>query len=91
MESDWIIYILRCSDNSLYTGITKNIAKRLEEHNAGGKLAAKYTRARRPVTLVYEEHASSRSAATKREHEIKQMAKKSKELLVADYPIQAIT
>ena len=83
MKSDWIIYILRCSDNSLYTGITKNIAKRLEEHNAGGKLAAKYTRARRPVTLVYKEHAASRSAAAKREHEIKQMDKISKESLVS--------
>jgi len=85
MEADWIIYILRCSDNSLYTGITKNSAKRLEEHNAGGKLGAKYTRARRPVHLVYEEHAATRSAASKREYEIKQMDKNSKELLVSSY------
>ncbi len=85
MNPDWIIYILRCSDNSLYTGITKNIDKRLHEHNTDGKSAAKYTRARRPVTLVYEEHTTSRSAATKRELEIKQMDKKSKELLVSGH------
>jgi len=85
MKTDWIVYILRCSDNSLYTGITKNIAKRVEDHNTGGRLAAKYTRARRPVLLVYEEYAVSRSDATRREYEIKQMSKKSKELLVSAY------
>ena len=85
MKTDWIVYILRCSDNSLYTGITKNIAKRVEDHNTGGRLAAKYTRARRPVSLVYEENAASRSDATRREYEIKQMSKKSKELLVSAY------
>ncbi len=85
MKTDWTIYILRCSDNSLYTGITKNSVKRVEEHNTGGKLAAKYTRARRPVYLVYEEHAATRSNATKREYEIKQMNKKSKELLVSGF------
>jgi len=85
MKTDWIVYILRCSDNSLYTGITKNIAKRVEEHNTGGRLAAKYTRARRPVLLVYEVYAASRSDATRREYEIKQMSKNSKELLVSAY------
>ncbi len=85
MKTDWTIYILRCADNSLYTGITKNCAKRVAEHNAGGKLAAKYTRARRPVFLVYAEHAATRSDATRREYEIKQMDKKAKEILVSGY------
>ncbi len=85
MKTDWTIYILRCSDNSLYTGITKNIAKRVEEHNSDGRLAAKYTRSRRPVLLVYEEHAASRSDATRRELEIKRMGKKAKEMLVQSY------
>jgi len=85
MDTDWTIYVLRCCDNTLYTGITKNIAKRVEEHNAGGRLAAKYTRARRPVTLVYVEHAATRSDAARREYEIKQMDKRAKELLVSGY------
>ncbi len=85
MDTDWTIYVLRCCDNTLYTGITKNIAKRVEEHNAGGRLAAKYTRTRRPVTLVYVEHTSTRSDAARREYEIKQMDKRSKELLVSGY------
>jgi putative endonuclease len=83
--SDWTIYILRCSDNSLYTGITKNIAKRVEEHNTGGRSGAKYTRGRRPVRLVYKECATSRSDATRRENEIKRMQKGRKELLVSAY------
>lgn len=85
MKDDWLIYILRCSDNTLYTGIAKNIEKRVLEHNAGGKSAAKYTRSRCPVSLVYTEKADCHSSAAKREYEIKQMSKKSKESLVSTY------
>ena len=77
--NDWIVYILRCSDNSLYTGITRDIKRRLDEHNHDNKLAAAYTRARRPVDLVYQESHSDRSAATRREVEIKSMSKTEKE------------
>lgn len=80
---DWYVYILRCSDDSLYTGVTKNLQRRLEEHNHT-KLAAKYTRARRPVELVYAENLASRSAAGKRECEIKALPRLEKEKLLYD-------
>ncbi len=80
--NDWYIYIVRCADDSLYTGITKNVDRRIQEHNAGDKSAAKYTRARLPVVLVYQETCESRSTATKREIEIKLLSRKDKKLLL---------
>ena len=77
----WFVYILRCSDNSLYTGITNDIERRLDEHN-DSKLGAKYTRARRPVNLVYQESFDNRSLALKREIEIKKLKKLDKEVLI---------
>jgi putative endonuclease len=68
----WHVYIVRCNDNTLYTGITTNIERRLLEHNSGHK-GARYTRSRRPVTLVYCEQVASRSAATLRESHIKKL------------------
>ena len=82
--NNWYVYIVRCSDNSLYTGITTNLDKRINEHNQSSKLAAKYTRGRRPVRLVYQEKLISRSQATKRESQIKQLKKEDKETLVSD-------
>ena len=79
--NNWVIYIVRCSDKSLYTGITKNIERRIDEHN-NGKVGAIYTRARRPVKLVYTESCKTRSDAAKREIEIKKLCKKEKELLL---------
>ena len=79
---DWIVYILRCSDNSLYTGITRDLRRRLNEHNHNNKLAAAYTRTRRPVSVVYQEAYLDRSSASIREAIIKKMAKKEKEQLV---------
>ena len=79
---DWTVYILRCSDNSLYTGITRDLNRRLNEHNHDNRLAAAYTRARRPVSLVYQEVHIDRSSASKREATIKRMTKKEKEQLV---------
>jgi predicted GIY-YIG superfamily endonuclease len=75
-ESEWYIYILRCSDGSLYAGITKNIVRRFEQHNKGA--ASKYTRSRRPVKLVYLEPQRSQSLALKRELAIKAMTRKQK-------------
>jgi putative endonuclease len=75
----WFVYIVRCADNSLYTGICKDVMRRIEEHNSSGALAASYTRSRRPVTLVYSEQAETRSAALKREYEIKQLTRQEKD------------
>ena len=78
----WFIYILRCADNSLYTGITLDVSKRLDQHNGIDKNGAKYTKARRPVKLVYQEISLSRSDACKREHAIKSLKKSEKESLI---------
>jgi len=83
-KTRWFVYLLRCSDASLYTGITTDISQRLHEHNHSAK-GAKYTRGRRPVSLVYKEKLSSRSLASKREYQIKQMNKSEKEQIVSDY------
>jgi len=77
-KSDWYVYILECADNSLYTGITIDVERRLNEHNHDNKLAAKYTRVRRPVKLVYKEKTVSRAVAAKREYEIKKLKKSEK-------------
>ncbi len=73
----YFIYILTCKDNTLYTGITTNLEKRLEEHNSSEK-GAKYTRARRPVVLSYSESAKNRSEASKREYAIKKLTRTQK-------------
>lgn len=80
--SDWFVYIVRCADDSLYTGIAMDVARRIDEHNQDNRLAAKYTRVRRPVRLVYSEACDSRSAAAKREAQIKKMNRLQKERLV---------
>ncbi|MBL6975057.1 MAG: GIY-YIG nuclease family protein [Deltaproteobacteria bacterium] len=77
----WVIYILRCGDGTLYTGITNDLARRLAAH--GGGTASKYTRARLPVDLVYSEEASDRSQATRREAAIKKLSRRDKTALVA--------
>ena len=77
----WFTYILRCADNTLYTGITTDISRRESEHN-GNKLGAKYTRARQPVEVVYQETHNTRSEAAKREFAIKKLTKDNKELLI---------
>ena len=79
----WSVYILRCADNSLYTGVTIDVRRRLDEHNGLGKNGAEYTRHRQPGALVYLEKASSRSEACKRESAIKRLNKSQKELLIA--------
>jgi putative endonuclease len=81
--SSWYVYMLRCADNSLYTGITTDISRRVKEHNNDNKLGAKYTRVRRPVTLVYQQNCLSRSDASINEYRLKKLNKKSKESLVS--------
>ena len=82
MESNWYLYILRCKDDTLYTGITTDVEKRLEAHRIGK--GAKYTRGRAPLELVYRECCGSHSEALKREHQIKQLSRQEKEQLIAD-------
>ena len=80
-KANWYVYILECSDKTLYTGITNNLEKRLQQHN-NGQEAAKYTRARRPVKCVYKEVQKNRSEATKREMAIKQLKRAEKLTLI---------
>ena len=80
-DSGWQVYIVECADLSLYTGIAMNVKTRVAQHNNGA--GAKYTRSRRPVTLVFCEQADNRGAALRREHEIKQFPAAEKRLLIA--------
>lgn len=85
MENTWHLYILRCKDGSLYTGITTDVEKRLEAHRSGK--GAKYTRGRAPLELVYREPCGDHSAALKRELEIKALVRAQKEKLIEAYNI----
>jgi putative endonuclease len=82
-EECYYVYIVRCSDGSLYTGSTNNLSARLEKHNRGE--GARYTRGRRPVTLVYSESAASKSDALKREIQIKKMTRTDKLSLIKEH------
>ena len=77
---NWLVYMLECSDNSIYTGITNNLEERLKTHQSG--YGAKYLRGRLPIKLVYKENFINRSEATKREIYIKKMNKKEKKNLI---------
>lgn len=79
----WFVYILRCADGSLYTGISIDVARRVDEHNAGNPPGARYTSGRRPVVLVYAEAAADRSAAQRRERAIKALDRAGKLALIA--------
>ncbi|WCK53444.1 GIY-YIG nuclease family protein [Aneurinibacillus sp. Ricciae_BoGa-3] len=79
----YYVYIIRCKDNSLYTGYTNDVTARLKKHNEGK--AARYTRGRAPVELAYIEEMADKSAAMRREYEIKQYSKKQKEKLVCSW------
>jgi predicted GIY-YIG superfamily endonuclease len=76
----WFVYLLRCADGSLYTGITKDVDRRCRQHNDG--TASRYTRSRRPIRLVYHEARPSRSAALKREVAIKALPRRAKMALI---------
>jgi len=77
---NWSCYMLRCADDTLYTGISNDLGKRLAAHNNG--TAAKYTRTRRPVVIVYAEDCVDKSAALKRELEIKNLSRADKLVLI---------
>jgi predicted GIY-YIG superfamily endonuclease len=79
-SDSWVVYVLRCADGSLYTGITNDLSRRCGQHNAGS--AARYTRSRVPTALVYQESQGSRSLALKREAAIKGLTRLEKEMLI---------
>ncbi len=80
MANTWKLYILRCGDGSLYTGITTDVEKRLDAHRSGK--GAKYTRGRGPLEIVYREECGDHSAALKRELAIKALPREEKEKLI---------
>jgi putative endonuclease len=77
----WFVYIVRCRDGSLYTGITTDLFRRLRQHNAGR--ASRYTRSRVPIVLVFSESGMTRSEALRREAAIKRMKRRDKKVLLA--------
>lgn len=84
MSGEWYVYIVNCRDNTLYTGMTAALAKRLQAHNSGK--GAKYTRGRRPVRLVYYEPCDSRGEALRRESQLKRLKRDEKVKLVERFP-----
>ncbi|MGM0481031.1 MAG: GIY-YIG nuclease family protein [Pseudomonadota bacterium] len=77
----WYVYLLKCSDNSYYCGITNDLTRRLRQHNGEIKGGARYTKMRQPVNLAYYEQHLNRSCASKREYQIKQLSASSKRAL----------
>ncbi|WP_373047509.1 GIY-YIG nuclease family protein [Vulgatibacter sp.] len=84
MSAPWFVYLLRCADGSLYAGATTDVERRVAQHDAGR--GAAYTRARRPVELVWSEPAADRSAALRREAAIKRLSRREKLLLATSGP-----
>jgi putative endonuclease len=82
-EKTWYVYMVSCSDSTLYTGITTDIIRRIDQHNSS-KGGAKYTRCRQPVSLIYYEKADNRSLASRRERELKKLTRKQKYALATD-------
>ena len=79
----WFVYVLRCSDGSLYTGSTNDVSRRVREHLSGK--ASKYTRSRLPVTLAHAERVKDRGTALRREHEVKRLSRRAKLALCAGH------
>ncbi len=79
----WSVYLIRCGDNSLYTGISNDVDRRFAIHQSGNKQAAKYTRNRHPLKLVFTAEIGTKSGASKTEYYLKKLPKKTKERLVA--------
>ncbi len=75
--SRWYLYILKCNDGSLYTGIARNLQQRIQAHNSG--MASRYTRSRLPVTVIYQELCRGHSSALRKEYAIKQLSRRQKE------------
>lgn len=82
--SPWVVYVVRCADTSLYTGVTTDLIRRVRQHNGELVGGARYTRHRRPVQVVYEEHWPCRASACRREAEIKALQRSAKLALLKD-------
>ena len=80
----WWLYMVRCADGSLYTGISTDVARRLRQHNGELSGGAKYTAARRPVQLVYQQACADRAAASKAEYQLRRLPRARKLALMAD-------
>jgi predicted GIY-YIG superfamily endonuclease len=78
----WLLYVLKCRDNTLYTGITIDVSRRVQQHNSG--TASRYTRSRLPVMLIFSEPCRSRSQALKKEYAMKRLTRKKKEEYLRD-------
>ena len=78
----WLLYVLKCRDNTLYTGITTDVSRRVQQHNSG--IASHYTRSRIPVKLIFSEPCRGRSQALKKEYAMKQLSRKEKEEYIRD-------
>jgi putative endonuclease len=78
----WLLYVLKCRDNTLYTGITLDVSRRVQQHNSG--TASRYTRCRLPVMLIFSEPCRSRSQALKKEYAMKRLSRKKKEAYLRD-------
>lgn len=85
----WYVYLLRCADGSLYTGIARDVGRRCRQHNAG--TASRYTRGRLPVEVVYEEAQGSRSLALRREAAIKALTRRQKAALIDGGPVPSVS
>jgi len=81
--SDWYLYMVRCDDGSLYTGVSTDVARRFREHQRGGARTARYLRTRKPVGMIFTQCVGDRSAALVAEHAIKRLDKPQKEALAA--------
>lgn len=79
---NWFVYIIRCANNTLYTGITTDLDRRLLEHQGKSGKGAKYLKGRGPLTMVWKTTVKNRSMASRLEHQIKQLSKEHKELLI---------
>jgi putative endonuclease len=86
-NAGWYLYIIRCANSHLYTGITTDISRRLAEHQASGAKAAKYLKGKGPLTLVYQQPLADRSEALKREIAIKKYSRQQKLLLIEQYEL----
>lgn len=82
-DTTFWVYVVRCADATLYTGVARNVEKRIAEHNGAGTRGARYTSARRPVTLVYQAVFENRSLAQQEEARIKALSRSDKQVLIA--------
>lgn len=84
--SQWFLYIIRAADDTLYTGITTDVARRFSEHEKGGPQAAKYLRHRHPLTLCYHTAIGDRAQALRAEYRVKKLKRPAKEALISQQP-----